>query len=410
MNRSLYLKMLVCSVLVITLFQHEYTEAQPEETESTVAQDVGREDPFEQISPETERKKSLFQRVFSSEMSADPAPELFVQTIMLKFLDARNLKSALENMLSAYGTISVDQASNSLIISDTRKNLERIIKEARKADRTPQQIMVEVVIVDVQLEDDMQIGVNWDLLSDKIYDISYRQNFTASRLLSTIENTTNIGNATAFNTTGMGGDFALVSGTIRNVVHLLQEKTKLEILASPKIMVVSGEKALIKAVDEIPYNEIIQTSGGGLLSSTSFKDVGITLEVTATLTDDNEIFLQVNSEQKVATGESDTGVPIVDARITNTSLLLEDGQVVVIGGLRRKETTESVDQIPLLGDLPVIGFLFQSTRIVENSSELVVFLSPHIYKGEPLKEEEMSRFSELRDRPPLKMPELWKGD
>lgn len=410
MNRSLYLKMLVCSVLVITLFQHEYTEAQPEETESTVTQDVGREDPFEQISPETEREKTLFQRVFSSEMSADPAPELFVQTIMLKFLDARNLKSALENMLSAYGTISVDQASNSLIISDTRKNLERIIKEARKADRTPQQIMVEVVIVDVQLEDDMQIGVNWDLLSDKIYDISYRQNFTASRLLSTIENTANIGNATAFNTTGMGGDFALVSGNIRNVVHLLQEKTKLEILASPKVMVVSGEKALIKAVDEIPYNEIIQTSGGGLLSSTSFKDVGITLEVTATLTDDNEIFLQVNSEQKVATGESDTGVPIVDARITNTSLLLEDGQVVVIGGLRRKETTESVDQIPLLGDLPVIGFLFRSTRIVENSSELVVFLSPHIYKGEPLTEEEMSRFSELRDRPPLKMPELWKGD
>jgi len=329
---------------------------------------------------------------------------------MLKFLDARNLKSALENMLSAYGIISVDQASNSLIISDTRKNLERIIKEARKADRTPQQIMVEVVIVDVQLEDDMQIGVNWDLLSDKIYDISYRQNFTASRLLSTIEDATNIGNATAFNTTGMGGDFALVSGNIRNVVHFLQEKTKLEILASPKVMVVSGEKALIKAVDEIPYNEIIQTSGGGLLSSTSFKDVGITLEVTATLTDDNEIFLKVNSEQKVATGESDTGVPIVDERITNTSLLLEDGQVVVIGGLRRKETTESVDQIPLLGDLPVIGFLFRSTRVVENSSELVVFLSPHIYKGEPLTEEEMSRFSELRDRPPLKMPELWKGD
>ncbi len=408
MNNSLCFKMLLCCVLATTSFQHEYTQAEPEETESTVLEAVGRENPFEEVGPE--KKISLFERVFSrSERPVEPAPELFVQTVTLKFLDAKNLKAALENMLSGYGTIAVDAKSNSLIISDSEENLKKIIKQVREADRTPRQIVVEVVIVDVQLDDDTQIGVNWDILSDEFYDISYRQNFT-DRMGSTIDSVTNIGNATAFNTTGTGGDFALISGTVRNVVHLLQQKTNLEILASPKVMVVSGRQAEIRAVDEIPFNELIQTSEGGQLSATSFKDVGVTLKVMATLTEDNEIFLQVNTEQKVETGASTTGVPVVDARVANTSLLLEDGQVVAIGGLRRRLTTESVDQIPLLGDLPIVGFLFRSTRIVEVNSELVVFLSPHIYKGEPLTQEQMSRFNELKGRPMLQIPKPRKQD
>ncbi|MHC4720241.1 MAG: type II secretion system protein GspD [Planctomycetota bacterium] len=415
MNKFLYLKMLLCCAVAVTSLQHEYTEAEPNRTEITtspdgvtvtediIPQQVGRDNPFEKVT--FDRKKSLFERVFSgSQGPIEPAPEVLVQTVMLKFVSAKELKTALENMLSAYGIMAVDSRNNLLIISDTEENLEKIVKEVKKVDRTPRQIMVEVVIVDVQLDDDAQIGVNWDILSDELFDMTYRQNFTATRLGSTIENATTTGNASAFNTTGTGGDFALISGTVRNVVHMLQQKTNLEILASPKVMVVSGKRAEIRAVDEIPFNEVIQTSEGGQLSSTSFKDVGITLIVTATLTDDEEILLQVEAEQKVETGASGTGVPIVDARITKTSLLLEDGQVVVIGGLRRKETKQIVDQIPFLGDLPVVGFLFRNTRTVENNSELVVFLSPHIYKGQSLTEGQMQRFNELRSQPALQIP------
>ncbi|MHC4229845.1 MAG: secretin N-terminal domain-containing protein, partial [Planctomycetota bacterium] len=234
MNKSLCLKMLLCCVLATTSLEHEYTQAQSEETEITALEAVGRENPFEEVGPE--KKTSLFDRVFSrSETPIEAAPELFIETITLKFLDAKNLKIALENMLSGYGAIAVDAKSNSLIISDNKKNLEKVIEQAREADRTPRQIVVEVVIVDVQLEDDTQIGVNWDILSDELYDISWRQNLT-DRLGSTIESTVTTGNATAFNTTGFGGDFALISGTVRNVVHLLQEKTNLEIIASPKVM------------------------------------------------------------------------------------------------------------------------------------------------------------------------------
>ena len=336
-----------------------------------------------------------------------PTPGLSMQTVTLKFLDAdEGLKKVLEKMVSQYGSVATNVRSNSVIICDTKENLDRILAEIKKADRTPQQIMVEVFILDVKLEDDTEIGINWDLLSDKNYDIGYRQNFTASRLGTTIENADTIGNATAFVSTGAGGDFTLISGTVRNVVHMLQQKKEVEILASPTAMVLSGQSATIKAVEEVPYEEISDTSMGGAaaLTSTKFKDVGVNLQVTATVTDGNSIFLTVDTKQNVKTSESRNGVPVVDTRQAQTSLLLNDGQIVAIGGLRRRENTKKVDQIPILGDLPIIGALFKSTITVTSNSELVVLLSPHIYKGEPIPSAAMAKYSEIKNRPELAIP------
>lgn len=353
--------------------------------------------------------KENLARIMTQVDNADTTPQqiIFVETVTLKFLKADNLKTVLAGMLSQYGSITVDNSTNSLIICDTREKLEKIVAEIRKADKTPQQIMVEVVIVDVQLSDDTEIGVNWDILSDKNYDIGYRQNFT-TRLSSTIENAATIGNASAFNTTGLGGDFSVISGTIRNVVAMLQQKKDVEILASPRVMVVSGKTASIEAVRELPYNEITDTAAGGIgaLTSTQFKKVGVTLNVTATLTEEDLIFLTVNSEQNVVVGESVTEVPIIDTRNTKSELLLKDGQVVVMGGLRRKERTKQTNQVPILGDIPLIGFLFKYTNTVVNNTELIVFLSPHIYKeGEPIPKDAMEKFKEIKDMP---MPSLEK--
>ncbi|MHC4807583.1 MAG: type II secretion system protein GspD, partial [Planctomycetota bacterium] len=366
---------------------------------------VGRDNPFAKIvRPATPNPLTA---LLTSSDADEEKPELFMQTVMLKFLDAKSLKEAIETMSSEYGSIAINLANNSLILCDTKERLAKILSEIEKADKTPQQIMVEVVIVDVQLSDETEIGVNWDILSDKNYDIGYRQNFT-TRLGSTIADAATIGNATAFNTTGIGGDFSVISGTIRNVVAMLQKKRNIEILASPRAMMVSGKSANIKAVEEIPYSEVSDTAAGGAaaITSTEFKEVGITLQVSATITDGNNIFLTVDTEQNVKTGESTTGVPVVDTRRADTSLLLKDGQIVVMGGLRRQEKTNQVDQIPILGDIPLIGFLFKYTNTVVNNTELIVFISPHIYKeGEPIPEDAMSKFKEIRERPVLLLPE-----
>jgi type II secretory pathway component GspD/PulD (secretin) len=146
------------------------------------------------------------------------------------------------------------------------------------------------------------------------------------------------------------------------------------------------------------------------MTSTQFKNVGVKLNVGATLTDDRFILLNVQTEQNVQTGISVaagvTGIPIVDTRKIQSALLLEDGQILVIGGLRRKTTQKQTNQLPILGDLPIIGFAFKATDTVQDNSELLVILSPHIYKGEKPADVEMEKFNEITQRPLLTIPEV----
>lgn len=333
-----------------------------------------------------------------------PPPEVRLETIVLKFLDAKSLKGVLDKMVGTYGSVAVNEKTNSVMVCDTPENLSRIMAEIKKADQTPSQIMVEVVILDVQLKDDTEIGVNWDFISTDAKDTGYRQSVTSSRVAAVEPTTATLGAATAYNSTGLGGDLSIVTDSVRNVLHAIQQKRDAEIIASPRAMVVSGGTATVKAVEEIPYEEVIDTATGGAeaLTSTRFKEVGVTLRVDAKVTDGNNIYLDVQATQNVAIGESIKLVPVVDTREANTSLLLRDGQTVILGGLRREEKTKQVNQVPLLGDLPLIGLLFRSVNTVTSRTELVVLLSPHICTTEAVPEEVTARVEAMKSRSPLK--------
>ncbi len=353
---------------------------------------IGKENPFEIVRPITEAKKSLMSRILrpsnatSAQQAALPVVEIIpdrnMQMVMLNFLEAASVEPVASNLLSSYGKISIDSATNCIIICDTPEKLQMIIAEIKKIDKTPQQVMIEVVIVDVKLEDDTEIGVDWTDLG---------------------------GGAESFNHT-LGAvtevDFTFLHGGIAVSVNALQQVRDVEILASPRVMVLSGESALIQTIEEIPYTELTDSvEGAAQLTSTEFKEVGVILNVSVLVTDEQRIKLTVAPEQSVDTGRIGEGarensVPIIDIRRAKTTLLMDDGQVVVIGGLRRRNLKNSIDKVPLLGDLPLIGFLFSNDKIEVEHTELVVFLSPHIHKGEPLTEREMKQFSELRNAPP----------
>jgi len=437
MNKHRYAKIIFCGIILTAVFWYGWTQAQStnpasaeqgkavaeSEPNSTVG--GGRDNPFANFF--SGEKPAAAQRISQTPQVVDENPELFVETVTLKFLDAGNLRSAIAAMSSGKGTISVDSKSNSLIVCDTKENLEKILDKVRKVDRKPDQVMIEVVLLDVELTDETEIGVNWDMLTTK-YNVkldsseqigtSFRQNLTSSRVAS-VDGTVasgagNIANATAFNSILTGSDFALLFGDIRTVIHVLQQKNNVEIIASPRVMVVSGKDASIEAVEEIPYQEITQSTGGGgtnnAITSTQFKNVGVTLSVGAMLTEDKSILLSVQADQKVKVGTSSAagtgGVPIVDARVVKSSLLLEDGQVVVIGGLRRKDTQKQINQIPILGDIPIVGLAFRDTIVTQNSKELLILLSPHIYKGQSPDSAQMAKFNEISQRPLLTIPEV----
>jgi type II secretory pathway component GspD/PulD (secretin) len=376
--------------LVILLGADMTVHAQSSRQDDVTLETVGKENPFEVVTP----KKNLIQRLRPSSRQPQPeevfieeVPDLFIETVMLRFLQASSLQPVVSSLSSRYGKISIDPGTNSIIIADTPETIERMIAQIRRADRTPQQVMIEVVMVDVQLQDDTEIGVNWAHVTGRGNSENYTQSLAATLATSS------------------GMDFSFLHDGIDVTIHALQEVRDIEILASPKIMVLSGEEATIQTIEEIPYIELSDsTEGAAQLTTTEFKEVGVLLTVSVLVTDEQKIKLTVSPEQSVDTGrfgQSNSDVPIIDIRRATTTLLMDDGQVVVIGGLRRRDLKNSIDKIPLLGDLPLIGFLFSNDKIEINHTELVVFISPHIYKGEPLTEREMNQFNELKNSPAL---------
>jgi general secretion pathway protein D len=367
--------------------------SEPVNSKQRAKVNVGKEDPFSEL-PRKKSKLPVSRRI-SDVANIEYTPELFAETVTLKFLEAKNLKKAIDSMSSQYGGIATDGTTNSLIICDTKERLEEIITEIKNADQTPEQIMVEVVIIDVQLDDDTEIGVDWERLLGTKRALSYAQTLVPTTLSAS--------GAT-------GAHLSYDKSSISGAIHALQETRNVEILASPRILVVSGQEAIIQTTEEIPYTELTESteaSSGATITSTEFKEVGITLKVKATLIDEQKIMMRIEPEQSINTGVAGVGdstVPIVDKRKAETTLLMKDGQVVVMGGLRRKETRITQKKVPLLGDLPLVGFLFSNNKEEVNHTELIVMISPHIQKGNGLNDKQMEKFNELKNRPILSLP------
>lgn len=211
MNKSKYAKIAFCVIILTIGIRYGWTQAQPAkfESEPNSTLDVDRDNPFAGF---LINKKSTARKFPQNSQLDEKPPEVFLETVTLKFLDAQNLEKAIAGMSSKYGSIATNPKNNSLIICDTKDNLDKILVEIKKADKPPQQLMIEAVIVDVQLDNDTEIGINWDILSDKMYDVSYRQNL-GSRLSMVAATPDTKADTTAFNTTsaaGVEGDILLL--------------------------------------------------------------------------------------------------------------------------------------------------------------------------------------------------------
>ena len=154
----------------------------------------------------------------------------------------------------------------------------------------------------------------------------------------------------------------------------------------------NNHTATIDSVEEIPYKELSETSAGGSIGTTSFKEAGVKLEVTPQITDDGHIIMHIKPEQSAQVGTftiEDSETPVIETRKTDTTLRVRDGQTIIIGGLRKSEPSVVESKIPILGDIPFIGVLFRKVDTDQVESELGVFITPHIYIDGKLSAEEL---------------------
>ena len=155
----------------------------------------------------------------------------------------------------------------------------------------------------------------------------------------------------------------------------LQTENRGEVLSNPRVITSNQSTAKIRQGVEIPYQEA--TSSGA--TSVSFKEAVLSLEVTPQITPDDRIAMNLIIN-KDSVGEIYAGVPSIDTRSVETQVLVDNGDTVVLGGIYEQETVTGARKVPLLGDIPLLGYLFRSTSRNEAKSELLVFVTPRILK------------------------------
>jgi len=313
------------------------------------------------------------------------------------YADVTEVEKALSKFISQRGSLSSSPATSNIIVTDTETKIKAIDKFIEEIDRITPQILVEVRIYDITSQDTLDLGVQWEA--------GRRNNITGAGIGTLGENLTSgsrnpflsglFDNATG--ETGAGVTGALRFGWLNSgididmVLRAQKEYIQAKLLANPRILVLDNEKALFDIVREIPYTETTVSTGGST-ETVKFKPVGVKLEVTPHVTRDGMLRLDITPEFSVVVGTLVAGtVPTVDTRKVNTIALVKDGQTVVLGGLRKKDVSQQINKIPLLGDLPLVGALFRFEGEDTVNSEIVVFITPRIIDQPILSETELQQ-------------------
>ena len=309
-------------------------------------------------------------------------------TFRLSYLEALPAAQMLEKMITENGSVIADSTTNTVILTDTPANFEVVSDLIAVIDQKPDQVYIRVLMVDAVLSDGAEFGVEW--VANAIRD---------GGNLREADFTTNLGNIGTEALNAGILHFLTLSGDVqwRADIAAEVESRDAKILADPEILVVNNETARIEIVSEVPFQEITQSTQGPPVASTEFKDIGVTLEVTPRITHENTIILQIRPEESSISGFTEDGIPIEDSRRADTMVMLDDGQTVVVGGLRNVSTTDTVTKVPWLGDIPFLGRLFRNTVTSQVNTELLVFLTVHIVKGVPpeLTPAERVKFDEI---------------
>jgi general secretion pathway protein D len=176
--------------------------------------------------------------------------------------------------------------------------------------------------------------------------------------------------------------FAVMQGDLNIVGNIFAgvEQKNAKILTNPKLIVLNNQEANIEIIEEVPYisDRTVATDGASMTVSTAYKEVGLKLKVKPQINRDGTIVLDVAPEQNFRTGEDLVGTPVLNTSKAKTVMILRSGETAVIGGLIREAETKTENKIPLLGDIPILGYLFKSVVKNKERHELTIFISAKI--------------------------------
>jgi type IV pilus assembly protein PilQ len=288
--------------------------------------------------------------------------------------------------LSARGSVSFDERTNTLLINDTPEKIKQLRDVIAVLDKPVQQVLIESRIVIATDDFTRDLGAK--------FGISGRHTNPGGTAITI--GGQDLGNGTAggplnvsMPATAPTGSFGLAILGANYAVDLelsaAQTEGRSEVISSPRVITANQQEAVIRQGQEIGYVTYQNSAGSAPGSGTAtvqFKDAVLELKVTPTITADNRVYLMINVKKdalnKYITVPGSGQVPVIDTRELNTSVLVDNGQTVVLGGIYEVSKTNTVSKVPGLGDIPGIGLLFRNTSRDDSKAELLLFVTPRI--------------------------------
>jgi len=293
--------------------------------------------------------------------------------------------------------------TNTLLVSDTARSLENIRRLVTTLDIPVRQVSIETRVVIVNDDYSRDLGVRFgstvvkDNSSDGIISMTGTGQGSDTIVGSALDNLNN--NGTPFPVTvppvnqrynvnlpiaNPAGSFALAILDSDYLVDLeltaLQAEGNGRIVSTPRVVATNQREARIEQGVEIPYQE--SSSSGA--TTTQFKEAVLSLQVTPQITPDDRIIMDLlvtkDSVGEVVPSATGGFVPSIDTRSVTTTVVVNDGETVVLGGIYETELRDTINKVPVLGDIPGLGYLFRSHSNVNNNAELLIFVTPKILR------------------------------
>lgn len=329
-----------------------------------------------------------YERIGNSVLVAD-AKSLQEETglssyvVELKYADALEVKNALKGLTDQ---IEVDRGGNRLIVVTSPRVIAEIEDVVRVMDVPVQQVMLEARIVEVSTDAAKELGIDWNLLNRQGIILVEGPNPGSSPAGLPPGDLPYIDPSPGTRDWYKLRAVTRQAKTFQVALDMMIEDGNARVLANPKIATLNGRQASMLIGSRIPFTVTGVVSGGGAGAGVATQklvereEVGIKLRITPTINPDGYITTVINPEVSSVTGFTGefNDLPIVSTREASTTVRLKDGNSIIIGGLLSEEKSTTVTKLPLLGQIPIIGVLFQHHSVTMNKKELVIEVTPHI--------------------------------
>jgi type IV pilus secretin PilQ/predicted competence protein len=294
---------------------------------------------------------------------------LEVQIIPVFNASAKDMQKSVKSMLSERGKVEIDDRTNSLIVSELPKNIDRVAEFVQKLDLETKQIKISTQLIEIENRYLKELGINW---AATFRDRSLGANLD-SAVVSQNANQTSSPTADVFLRTS-----SVAWPDVQARITALASDGKIKIVSHPEITTVDNKEAIVQVGQKIPIKQF-DAAGNTVIS---FYDVGTVLKVIPHVTAENRILLQLRPEK--SSYQFDPNGVIINTSNAVTNVVVENGQTAVIGGLTTKDERKVTNGVPFLKDIPLLGYFFRYTRKETVDKDLVIFVTPTIATPESM--------------------------